>query len=68
MCESFEAGFSYFLGVSLLSPKGNVTEEHFHHVGIVVKNISEAIDRCARALGIDKDNTCRSDELHDGKG
>jgi methylmalonyl-CoA epimerase len=27
----------------------------FHHVGIVVKDISEAVDRYASALGIDKD-------------
>jgi hypothetical protein len=29
VCESFEAGFSYFLGVSLLSPKWHVTEVVF---------------------------------------
>jgi len=27
----------------------------FHHVGIVVKNINESIDKYARALGIDKE-------------
>ena len=32
------------------------TSNRFHHVGIVVKNISEAIDKYASALGIDKDN------------
>lgn len=30
-------------------------KNRFHHVGIVVKNISEAIDKYAAALGIDKD-------------
>jgi len=32
-----------------------VFKNRFHHVGIVVKNISEAIDKYAAALGIDKD-------------
>ena len=31
------------------------SKNRFHHVGIVVKNISEAIDKYAAALGIDKD-------------
>ena len=31
------------------------SKNRFHHVGIVVKNISEAIDRYAAALGVDKD-------------
>jgi hypothetical protein len=29
VCDPFEAGFSYFLGVSLLSPKWHVTEKVF---------------------------------------
>ena len=33
----------------------HVTLNRFHHVGIVVKNISEAIDKYAAALGVDKD-------------
>jgi methylmalonyl-CoA/ethylmalonyl-CoA epimerase len=37
-----------------LSSKGTTTIR-FHHVGIVVKSISEAIDRYASALGIDKE-------------
>jgi len=37
-----------------LSSKGTTTIR-FHHIGIVVKNISEAIDKYASALGIDKD-------------
>jgi len=32
-----------------------VSKNRFHHVGIVVKNISEAIDKYAAALGINKD-------------
>ena len=31
------------------------SKNRFHHVGIVVKNISEAIDKYAAALGVDKD-------------
>jgi len=31
------------------------SKNRFHHVGIVVKNISEAIDKYAAALGLDKD-------------
>lgn len=31
------------------------TLNRFHHVGIVVKNISEAIDKYATALGVNKD-------------
>ena len=31
------------------------TKIRFHHVGIVVKNISEAIDKYAVALGVNKD-------------
>jgi len=31
------------------------SKNRFHHIGIVVKNISEAIDKYAAALGIDKD-------------
>ncbi len=31
------------------------SKNRFHHIGIVVKNISEAIERYATALGIDKD-------------
>lgn len=30
-------------------------KNRFHHVGIVVKNISEAIDKYAAALGVNKD-------------
>ena len=32
-----------------------MTKNRFHHVGLVVKNITEAIDRYATALGINKD-------------
>ena len=32
-----------------------MTKARFHHVGIVVKNITEAIDRYGTALGINKD-------------
>ena len=31
------------------------SKNRFHHIGIVVKNISEAIDKYAVALGIEKD-------------
>ncbi len=31
------------------------SKNRFHHIGIVVKNISEAIDKYAAALGIDED-------------
>jgi len=31
------------------------SKNRFHHVGIVVKNISEATDKYAAALGVDKD-------------
>jgi methylmalonyl-CoA/ethylmalonyl-CoA epimerase len=31
------------------------SKNRFHHVGIVVKNISEAIDKYSAALGLDKD-------------
>ena len=31
------------------------TKNRFHHVGIVVKDISEAIDKYAAALGVNKD-------------
>ena len=31
-------------------------KNRFHHVGILVKNISEAIDKYAAALGVDKNN------------
>lgn len=31
------------------------TKNRFHHVGIVVKDISEAIDKYATALGVNKD-------------
>ena len=31
------------------------SKNRFHHIGIVVKNISEAIDKYAIALGIEKD-------------
>jgi len=31
------------------------TKNRFHHVGIVVKNLTEAIDKYATALGINKD-------------
>lgn len=31
------------------------SKNRFHHVGIVVKNISETIDKYAAALGVDKD-------------
>jgi len=34
---------------------GSKSKNRFHHVGIVVKNISEAIDKYAAALGVDKD-------------
>ena len=34
---------------------GGQPEIRFHHVGIVVKDISEAIDKYAPALGIDKE-------------
>ena len=32
------------------------SKNRFHHIGIVVKNISEAIDKYAAAFGIDKHN------------
>ena len=32
-----------------------MAKNHFHHVGILVKNISEAVDKYASALGIEKD-------------
>jgi len=31
------------------------SKNRFHHIGIVVKNISEAIDKYSAALGLDKD-------------
>ncbi len=31
------------------------SKNRFHHIGIVVKNISDAIDKYSAALGIDKD-------------
>ncbi len=40
--------------MGLLSSK-HTTLNRFHHVGIVVKDISEAIDKYAAALGVDKD-------------
>ena len=32
-----------------------IQKNRFHHVGIVVKSISEAIDKYSAALGLDKD-------------
>lgn len=40
--------------MKLLSSK-RLTLNRFHHVGIVVKNVSEAIDKYATALGVNKD-------------
>lgn len=41
----------------------------FHHVGIVVKDISDAIDKYAAALGIDKENITVQDMSYmTGKG
>jgi catechol 2,3-dioxygenase-like lactoylglutathione lyase family enzyme len=34
---------------------GLIQKNRFHHVGIVVKSISEAIDKYSAALGLDKD-------------
>ena len=41
----------------------------FHHVGIVVRNIFDAIDKYAAALGIDKDNVVTEEMSYmTGKG
>lgn len=41
----------------------------FHHIGIVVKNISEAIDKYADAIGIDKESITVEDMSYmTGKG